>query len=356
MDGVKRDESGEAAKLGTACHTALERFVKHEATQPTGDWGSLPEYFQQVVIEDYHVATQDEILEQGLPLMEAWVERQDRGRWAKKKVVSVEAERYFEVETSQGPVKFLYYIDREDYDPEEGLRSVVDYKSGFWMLKGRQLREDEQTAVYLVALRKLYPDESHYRMTFDYLRGREETVIMSNAQVAALEASIVETIEEMIACENPTETVNKYCSWCDRRSACDAFIDLSKQEIPTTWSIDQLARRKLDLESASKALKQNAKDVDAAIENFLEQENLEVAVSESGVKIGASRKQGDRKVDQERAKALLSAGELAENTTVTVTLLDGLIKNETDPERRAELEACIGRQDGKVKLWAKSTK
>lgn len=122
-----------------------------------------------------------------------------------------------------GPFTVKGYIDRIDR-LEDGGVEVVDYKTNRMIFSEEEVAHDLQLSIYALAVRALFPDARHVKLSLHLLRhGFKMTTTRTEEQLAAAR-DYVETLgrQTETATEYPAR-LNANCCYCDHRRQCPAY-------------------------------------------------------------------------------------------------------------------------------------
>jgi hypothetical protein len=218
--------SGVYADLGSACHGALEMYVREVYVERTArpDVDRLIEYFDYDFGDRFGVVGSGDLYNDGVAMMRNWFTRSnilDDGRT----IVSLETKDHFDINTSAGVIPFNYIFDRLDLH-EDGSVEVVDYKSIRFRLSPEGLKDKIQARAYAVAAQLLYPDAPRVWVTFDLLRYDPVGIVFSREENLATWRFIKRRANEIIATSevDAPETVNAECRFCIRKQVCESIL------------------------------------------------------------------------------------------------------------------------------------
>ena len=337
------DIPGEAALLGTTCHSALEDFVASGQAKAGEPLGVLEDHF----VRHYHLNfSHDERLAEGLAMMKRWHDRQD---WTDVLVLSTEVKESVLIPTSIGDIPFNFIMDRVDLNERTGAVTVVDYKSNWVPMTFDDLRSLPQPQLYGMVARLRYPEAEEIWVKFDFLRHDPIGIKVSKEDNRNAWEWLKRTAEEIIASDGLTERLNKNCVWCVRSHTCATMkANLEGGGImAVAHDIPSAARRHLELSIAQKVLKTQMEEIDAIITNHMEHEGLtEFETNDMVVKLSSGRR---RQVDSQIVGKIVGADTFLKYGDIGITKVEKMIKDEPlTPEQVTAIENNISWRFNKV--------
>ena len=356
---------GFAASLGSACHGALELFVK--STKLEGH----PENWNLAYLLDMYrlsymqvfgtVDCSGDIFDDGVAMLTDWFKRTDL---VNTTVLSCEVKANFLVPTSAGDIPFNYVWDRFD-ELGDGNFRVVDYKTNRWGLRPEDLKKKIQARCYGLAaaiqLKNMGLEYDRIWVEFDMLRHSPVGIVYTREENIATWQFIKDSAEKILATDpnNPPETLNNECRFCVRKQACNAL----KKNISVggVFSVATAA----DAVDLRAALEYQRNGIAAAIAELDEviladakaQDVLEFESDMNRLKIGVTARKA---VDAERAAMILGPAIFARysKSSITMTDVNKLLKGtELDDEQKKQLQAAIYKNIGepRVKIEPKNS-
>lgn len=332
-DGGGMDIGGEAAGLGSAIHTALEKLVALDEHLGADAWDKLLAHYDDAYWQELPTA---EKYDEGKKIIGDWLARTD---WSGRTVLSTEDRLEFMLETKYGEVPMVYIIDRLDRH-DDGDLEVVDYKSGVWTLSYEQLRSDVQARTYATAIWKSHGAQRVW-VTFDYLRSNPVGVRFTAEQCQDHYNYLVRLAERIIESDGTKETVGSGCRFCLRRSECVSLRRYAQNNVALTGTLGQLIARRAEIDAAQKALTESLKELDGVLMRHFDESGETELVGDQGQKARlASRRY--RQVDSDGVAQILEPAMLARYATVSVSAVDELLANEDlDPDTVVKLRALV---------------
>ncbi len=116
---------------------------------------------------------------------------------------------------------FCGVLDRLDWNEAEGVYEIHDYKTSSSMPGQEEADQDQQLALYHLAILSDHPEARTVKLIWHYLAFNEQIESRRNGeQLAALEKDIVAAIEEIEACRDFPATKGALCAWCGYQPQC----------------------------------------------------------------------------------------------------------------------------------------
>lgn len=255
-------------KVGSACHEALEPYVKAVYLDKAHEGGLefLLELFKisyMKVFQSSDFNTPD--FRDGKKLLGEWFERTDFTQFT---VIAVEERKQFQLKTSVGEIPFTYIIDRLDM-LGPGVYRVTDYKTNQIALSPEGLKDKIQARTYALAVMMQYPDATEIWVEFDMFRhGGTVGVVYDVQDCRDTYRFLRSTAERIIAVQDPKKaprTLNPECHFCVMKTTCDALgknVSAGGVFAPTTR---ELIDRRAQLSYAKKGIEAALKEMDEVI-------------------------------------------------------------------------------------------
>lgn len=327
---------GDAALLGTTCHSALEDFVSLGEAIAGEPLSVLEAHFTKHYWTNF---SEDSKLSEGLMMMKKWHTRQD---WNGVTVISTEKKECVMLPTSAGPMQFNFIIDRLDM-LEDGSIKVVDYKSNWVPMTFEDLRSMPQPQVYGMAARLKYPEAPSIWVEFDFLRHQPIAVRVELEENRSTWNYLLATAESIIESDGTEEIIGKDCGWCVRRHTCKTLnkhIDGGGVLSIATDDMFEAAKRRMDLVNAEKAIKTMISDIDGILVTHMEHEGVqEFETPEVSVSLSSSRR---REVDGQVVARVVGPEIYSKYADLKVGKLNEMVKSEQlDVEQIAAVEDQI---------------
>lgn len=345
-----------AAKLGTTLHSALEMYVKEVYV----DHRSLPSpitlasIFELLFLKEYGIEGDPEIKATGLAMCARWSEKEPTHMMGRE-ILSLEEKKFILIETSAGPIKLNYILDRFDRIGPNRYE-VIDYKSSFFNETERSMRSLLQVFIYALAKYIEHSDAELMLVTFDMLRYKPVTIEVTKEEARQAFATVCNLIEDILATDenNPPETINKSCNFCVRKTGCKT---LQKNiNVGGLFSLDLQGQIDLrtELELKIKGLKALQTELDELVEESLGKSLMtELETGKSRAHFVVPRKNEIKNIPLIARKLGLDEFLRFGKVDITQEQFKKLLKEEKlDSVTKAELEALLesGYSDPKLKF------
>ncbi|MBT8212180.1 MAG: PD-(D/E)XK nuclease family protein, partial [Acidimicrobiia bacterium] len=234
----------------------------------------------------YHVLFTDRSrFREGKEMLEKWLSTQD---WDGFEVIETEVRHEEMIPTSIGDIPFVYIFDRLDRRNDGSIR-VVDYKSWIRPIQAEQIHDSIQFRMYAAMAYRMYPDAPRIWVVADQLRYDPVGATFSPTECEEIYAELVDLLEEIIATEEPAETLNEDCRYCVRKHQCDTLWLHSRFDGPLALDDPPaLAAQRYQVDSAIKALRGILGDIDDALIAHAEEEGVTGFVGNDGVAVKLS--------------------------------------------------------------------
>ena len=257
IDGLPQLNT-ESFTLGTAVHYALE--------QANLSLMENPRVLSPFEIEDYLTIFRNKAAELYIENLDLFATGEEITRRElelaneDEKIIGVEKE--FTLETPEG-VTIYGFIDKLVEEDDTTIR-VIDYKTSIMPMSWAEARNDEQMAMYDLAISILYPQYTTRILELRYVRQEDPNKVSvvcykSKAeqvsfrkQIHAIHVAIQNYMKEVKKSkELPEGQLNTYCEWCSAKMACPLYkslltnrlpdipstLDLTDEEFIPTWDL-----------------------------------------------------------------------------------------------------------------------
>lgn len=353
-----RSGSNDPADVGTACHAALEYYVKtvykDKSYEPS--MALLETLYVQGYTETFGVIDRDaDTFKDGLKLLERWFDRTDLDG---VEILSLESKEKIMFKTPQGERRLTYIIDRVDYYEENDKKIIrlVDYKTIRANLTAEALRTKVQARMYAMCLMMQYKDREvdEFEIQFDLLRHEPVTITFTPEQnretwrwLKSLTKRITDADETKL---DKLEQLNAGCHFCVRKASCKALAkNIDGGGIQSLSEYEMLQKLEA-IEAQSKGhkyLKEEIEDIllaKAQQENEIEWENGDYEI--------AFKSRRTRTFDQEVARDIMGPELAGKYSSMTMTQFDKLLKDNDsglDMEQRSMLRGLVDTTFGSPK-------
>lgn len=336
--------SSEPANIGTSVHYALEHFVEDVYLKGLYEWDNIKQlkaYYDIGYVETFGTTNFDtEAYRDGAALVAKWYDRNRGG--LPNKVLSVESKQNFPIKTSVGEIPWNYIYDRLDQIDHETYE-VVDYKTIRLPHRPEDLKAKIQPRSYALAAQIMYPEAKRIWVSFDMLRHDGPVgVVFTRDENADTYRYIKRAAERIIATDEDKaeETLNPECKWCIRKTTCETLQKANVGGTVHGLTIEQVAQKKLDIDSQILALKYAQEELDKQLLAEAEaRDEFEYEAGNVSVTITA------RKIRKPNSNAIINivGPELsAKYGNMTMTNIDKLLKSgELTPDQKRMVESQI---------------
>ena len=364
--------SNDAADVGTACHAALETFVKQMFIDKVlGDIARTQQkeilvgLYQVGFVQTFgHTDFDSDVYKDGLELVEKWFKRTDLAKKSMLHVESVELKETIEVpyylpDGTRQYLKFNYIMDRVD-QIEETVWEVVDYKSIRVPLQPQDLENKIQARAYALAIQIKHPEATRVIVTFDQLRWEPISFTFTRDDNIAFWKFLCNETQRIV---NTSETeirpkLNPECGFCVKKFTCKLMQSNVAAGGIHSLSIEQAVDTVAQLQAQMKANKRMIEDLEEQImRHAAEAQTLEWVTDDGAyeVEIASGRK---RVFPADRAAKIMGPELFAQMGNMTLGNLEKIIKDESlDAGMRQELKDLISFTQGNlgVKIKPKKT-
>lgn len=347
---------GDAAKLGTTLHSALEDFVRGVKVTKTVMWDEdeLLEIYREKYIEIISPDINTEWYREGRTILINWFNRpyilEDIVGCT---IISFEQKNFFEVPVLDRvaneviKIQFNYIMDRFD-DLGNGEIRVVDYKSQRQPLRAEELKENIQAKVYALAALILYPKATRIWVEFDFLRHEKVGVVFTREDATHTWQTLKQIAQDIMdtAEEDAEERLNSECTYCVRKPSCKKLKSNIDAGGVMSLDIDSLAEMMADVADKIKGLNQLKNEVEKQLLMYGEEtDQTEWDAPIGKVKIGAS---GRRDLDFDKLAKILGPVVVAEyNGRLTLGVVDELMTTgRLSPSQMAAIKGIIKKKYG----------
>ncbi len=331
--------SSSAADLGTACHGALEQYVKQDLHLKHEDnYPALVALFDT----EYEALFDDQSRHtEGVKMLHNWHARQN---WVDRTVLSTEKKDNFPVKANGHEVPFNYIWDRCDLvdgphnERGETWVEVIDYKSISRPISPSGLKDKIQARCYGLAAQIQFPQADRVWVTFDLLRYEPVGIVFTREENVATYRylqRVFRRILEMDADEAP-EQLNTECHWCVRKIVCGALGQHA--DVGGVLAMDDptaIAKLRANMDSQVRGLRAGIDELDTFLLGYAEKEEvLEFDADDLTV-----------------AVTVLGPDMIAEYGSFGVTAVDKILKDPrlTDDQKK-QLKALIRKEYGEPSI------
>jgi putative RecB family exonuclease len=257
----------------------------------------------------------------------------------KEKTVALEQRILIDLD-EEGTYKLQGFIDRLA-EKKDGFYEIHDYKTNSRLPLADYIKSDRQLALYMIGVKKNYPDVKDVRLIWHFLKFDKE--IDSTRTDAELEKLKLDTIELIDIIESDHGFVAKagyLCDWCEFKSVCNQWSHLYKiKEMPENEYLAdsgvKLVNRYAEIKNKYKQLNLDLcielEKLEEAIINFAEKEKIDcVFGTKNKIKITETERYcfpGKNSKEREQLEKILKEfGKLEKVSQLDTTALGEIIK------------------------------
>lgn len=347
---------GDAAKLGTTLHAALEEFIGGVKITKTYMWDEdiLLDLYKAMYVQIISPDINTDWYREGRQILIEWFNRpyilEDI---VKCKIISLEEKNFFEVPVLDRvaneivKIRLNYIMDRFD-DLGNGEIRVVDYKSQRQPLRAEDLKDNIQAKVYALAALILYPEATRIWVEFDFLRHEKVGVVFTREDAKHTWQTLKQIAQDIMdtAEEDAEEKLNTECTYCVRKPSCATLKSNIDVGGVMSLEIDDLAELMADVADKIKGLNQLKNEVEKRLLMYGEEtDQIEWEAPIGKVKIGAS---GRRDVDFDKLSVILGPVIVAEcKGRLTLAVVDDLMTSgRLTPSQMAAIKGITKKKYG----------
>ncbi|MBN1282552.1 MAG: PD-(D/E)XK nuclease family protein [Proteobacteria bacterium] len=277
IDGLDRMRSSIEAFMGNRFHEVMERLYER-APQSCPSADDLKGLFLRLWDEkwsDRVVCPNPERTPEGMKALglraidDYWRRYRpfDQGR-----VTGLERELHVDLDGT-GRYRLRCILDRI-MSLGDGSFEIHDYKTSAFPPVQKKLDEDEQLALYEIALRQNWPDARSVELVWHYVAcDMEMRSQRTQGQLDELRAKTRERIDEVERAAEFPPRESELCGWCDYQPICPLFAHMFRarqlplEEYATDDAIG-LVNRCASLDAERKELGERMKQVEAELERL----------------------------------------------------------------------------------------
>ena len=338
-----------AANVGTACHGALEDFVRmvHLDKTHAWTWDLLEILYKRSYLKTFDtVEWKTPEYKDGLTMVRRWFDRTDLSG---RTVISVETKTRMPIPTSVGEIPMTYIWDRCDTYIEDGLVivEVTDYKTIRAMLGPDDVRDKLQARIYDLAVRAQFRDThvDEFRIVFDLLRYDPVGVVYSREEAVETWAAIKARCERIIATDGarPPETINAECGYCVRKLTCKTLQKnvAGGGVFAVSDDLSKVAEMRMTLANQLKGMESALEELDTILVQHAKNEDV-LVFNEGEFKITISARKR-RNIDSVAAGHILGPDIMSRHGKLSITDIDKMIASGAlTPEQIKALDRTIG--------------
>ncbi len=283
LDGIKVEEEGIEAFLGTRFHEAMEKLYK-EVAYRTMTLDEVKAYYQEQWKKNFHEKvviveegrTADDYFRRGLKFIEDYYRHYYP--FNQNRVLGLE--QYIEIEL-EGKRRYVLqgYVDRIDLTPE-GVIEIHDYKTSSSLPEQAQADADRQLALYQLGVKKKWPWAEKFRLVWHYVAfDLEISSARTPEKQEELKQQIVELIERIEADREFPPRESHLCNWCSFWNYCPLKKhEAELEELPANEYLNEegvvLVNKYIEYSEQKKKAEAELEKLKEAIIKYAERNNL----------------------------------------------------------------------------------
>jgi len=137
------------------------------------------------------------------------------------KIVDTERMIRFEVKYNEHKRLFNGILDRLDWNDNENIFEVHDYKTSNTLMTQEEADNDWQLGLYHVALKEIWPDVEKVKLVWHFLSFNKEIVSSrTKEQLKELQVNVIKKVKEIESCSNFFAKKSGLCDYCDFQNIC----------------------------------------------------------------------------------------------------------------------------------------
>jgi putative RecB family exonuclease len=221
------------AFLGSRVHETLEKLYRDLGYQKMNSLEDLLGFLRSewkknwsediVIVKDEY--TQDNYLKMGEKYLSDYYKRYHP--FTQGKTIAIE-ERILIALDETGEYKLQGYIDRLT-EVKDGWYEIHDYKTNSRLPLADYIRSDRQLALYMMGVKKQYPDVQHVKLIWHFLKfDKEIDSSRTDEELEKLKADTISLIERIEREEAFEACPSLLCEWCEFKPVCRQWSHLYK--------------------------------------------------------------------------------------------------------------------------------
>lgn len=278
-------DSGQAARVGTNVHNALEHWRKPDKDGKTGKltFDRLMELYEK---ENAISEVDFQFYQDGKTMLTRWFDR--RGR---PPVRIIDTERGFGTHRSpyilSNGVPVFGFIDAI-LEHRDGTIELVDYKTIRANMTQAEADNSIQAGIYLAVAREWWP-EKEIKFSFDLLRYGVVTTTWTDKKIDEFKDWLKAQYDWIQSIEEPNPTIGDGCKWCAYSDICPRAQELMQKGAwdlldPTASAdLNEMLNELATIKASKQMLDRRARAIDAHLKNnvFDRQMKVEDCVEET---------------------------------------------------------------------------
>jgi len=225
------------AFMGSRTHEVLKEFydfIKNKVIKPKewvlsrydDLWNKNYKDLIKIVKEEFSA---EDYYEKGKKcLMDYYDEYKPFGQ---TKIVKTEEPIRFYVKHDGTEFPFFGILDRLDWNDEEKIFEIHDYKTSATLMTQENADEDYQLPLYQLAIMSRWPEAEKARLIWHFLLfNKQIESSRTKQQLKELQKIVVSKIEEIEVCDEFPPCKSALCNWCDFQEICPLWKHPKKME------------------------------------------------------------------------------------------------------------------------------
>jgi len=225
------------AFMGSRVHDALKEFydfIKNKVAQPKEWIISRYEdlwnknYSDTIKIVKKEFSAED-YYEKGKKCLGDYYDEYEP--FEQTKIVKTEEPIRFHIKHNGVEFPFYGILDRLDWNDEEKIFEIHDYKTSATLMTQESADQDYQLALYQLALMSKWPEAEKARLIWHFLLfNKQIESSRTKQQLMELQKIMVDRIKEIEACSDFPPCKSALCNWCDFQEICPLWKHPKKME------------------------------------------------------------------------------------------------------------------------------
>jgi hypothetical protein len=151
-----------------------------------------------------------------------------------------------QLEEADAPIIFGY-IDRVEYDMDNDILRIVDYKTSRVALSQDEADEDTQLSMYDLVASYLFPEYGRVIQELQYVRlGVPVRTSRTEKDRETFKKWLIGIFYKIRDDKVHKATLNRFCGWCDSRAGCHAYQELINGDADEFFTLDGMNDEDLD--------------------------------------------------------------------------------------------------------------
>lgn len=234
IDKVETEvEESIEAFLGSRAHECLEKLYRDLSYQKNNSLEDLLCFFREewkknwsddivIVKEEY---TQENYLKMGEKYLSDYYTRYHP--FTQGRTIALEERILINLDEA-GAYKLQGYIDRLT-ETKDGFYEIHDYKTNSRLPLAEYIRSDRQLALYMIGVKKQYPDVKHVHLIWHFLKfDKEIDSTRTDEELERLKTDTITLIEAIEQDESFIASPSVLCEWCEFKPCCRQWKHLYK--------------------------------------------------------------------------------------------------------------------------------